>query len=61
MKSLNKYSLIAPCGMNCGICTGAAKPQEEYSFISDPSYAFGAGLTSYRGFLLTPVVGMLKG
>ncbi len=20
MKSLNKYSLIAPCGMNCGIC-----------------------------------------
>ncbi len=20
MKSLNKYNLIAPCGMNCGIC-----------------------------------------
>jgi hypothetical protein len=20
MKSLNKYSLIAPCGMNCGVC-----------------------------------------
>jgi hypothetical protein len=22
MKSLNSYSLIAPCGMNCGVCWG---------------------------------------
>ena len=29
MKSLNKTSLIAPCGMNCGICMAYLREQKK--------------------------------
>jgi hypothetical protein len=31
MESLNKYSLIAPCGMNCGICMAYLRDKNKCS------------------------------
>jgi hypothetical protein len=29
MESLNKFSLVAPCGMNCGICMAYLRPKNK--------------------------------
>jgi hypothetical protein len=29
MKSLNKFALVAPCGMNCGICMAYLRPKNK--------------------------------